>query len=110
VNAAAGPSHESRSPRGRARRGQPDLPPGYEFVEPLGGGQLRLGINFVSFQRNLSSVTNLLRLPSWLGDTNFGGVSDTERGAVRLTSMTARGFYAVPPATPGELFPGAGIF
>src|SRR5262249_54649881 len=39
---------------------------GYEFVEPLGSGQLRVGLNFVSFQRNLIHLTNILRTPGWL--------------------------------------------
>lgn len=80
---------------------------GYEFVEPLTGGRLRVGLNFVSFQRNLIHLTNILRTPGWLGNANFGG--DVHRQPRRpLLELLAGGYYAVPPQ--GQPFPGAGIF
>jgi len=84
---------------------------GYEFVEPLRGGQLRLGLNFVSFQRNLMHLTNILRTPGWLGNANFGGPAVTQPGEPRgidLVELMSGGYYAVPPK--GDPFPGAAIF
>jgi Dyp-type peroxidase family len=85
---------------------------GYEFVETLGDGRLRLGVNFVSFQGDLSSLTNILMTPGWLGDVNFGGPAHARPGALEpvqgLVRVIAGGYYAVPPdATP---FPGADAF
>jgi Dyp-type peroxidase family len=81
---------------------------GYEFVEPAGDGQLRVGLNFVSFQNDLDRVTGILRSISWLGDANFGGVGTGHPGALALASLIGGGFYAVPPiASP---FLGAEIF
>jgi deferrochelatase/peroxidase EfeB len=76
----------------------------YEFLEPLPGGRLRPGVNFVSFQRRLSCLTNILITPGWLGNANFGG-KDSSRD---LISLIGGGYYAVPPR--GGPFPGAGIF
>jgi Dyp-type peroxidase family len=87
---------------------------GYEFVESLGEGRLRIGLNFVSFQRSLGHLTRILHLPGWMGDTNFGGVPDASApipdgvAPLRLVSVIAGGYYAVPPTT--EPFPGAEIF
>jgi len=79
-------------------------------VEPLGSGQLRVGLNFVSFQRNLIHLTNILRTPGWLGNANFGGPAP-EPGQPRgidLVELMAGGYYAVPPA--GNPFHGSDIF
>lgn len=84
---------------------------GYEFVEALGDGHLRLGVNFVSFQSHLTHLTNILRTPGWLGDVNFGGPAYQQPGGpdpIHMVTVIAGGYYAVPPkATP---FPGAAIF
>jgi hypothetical protein len=45
---------------------------GYEFLEDL-VGRPRLGLNFVSFQRDLAVVHHVLHPPGWLGDVKFGG-------------------------------------
>ena len=76
---------------------------GYEFVEALPGGRLQVGVNFVSFQRRISSLTTILTNPSWLGEANFGG---TPSGT--LLTLIGGGYYAVPPT--GGLFPGAEMF
>jgi len=87
---------------------------GYEFVESLGAGGLRVGLNFVSFQRSLGNITRILHLPGWLGDANFGGVADASApvpgglAPLRLISVIAGGYYAVPPSA--KPFPGADIF
>lgn len=81
---------------------------GYEFLDQLGPDGPRLGLNFVSFQRDLTAVQHLLHLPGWLGDVNFGGPVDPERRQPRQVPMIevlAGGFYAVPPI--GAQFPGA---
>ena len=75
---------------------------GYDFLEQLGPGGARLGLNFVSFQRTLAAFVHVLHLPGWLGDSNFGG------GELELLSVLAGGLYAVPPA--GDPFPGAELF
>lgn len=75
---------------------------GYEFLECLPGG-LRVGLNFVSFQRRVSCLTNILTKDGWLGDANFGGKSSPT-----LLRLIGGGYYAVPPA--GRPFPGADIF
>ena len=83
---------------------------GYEFLEDL-VGRPRLGLNFVSFQRDLAVVHHVLHLPGWLGDVNFGGPTQAGPGdpqPIRLVSVAAGGFYAVPPV--GAHFPGAEIF
>lgn len=83
---------------------------GYEFLEDV-NGRPRLGLNFVSFQRDLAIIDHLLHLPGWLGSVNFGGRAGSGPGEpqpVRLLAVTAAGLYAVPPLR--SLFPGAGIF
>jgi hypothetical protein len=65
----------------------------------------------VSFQRDLRRLKSILGLRSWLGDANFGGTRDPqprEPVPVELMSVTAGGYYAVPPKS--EPFPGAEIF
>ena len=82
---------------------------GYEFVETLAEGQLRLGLNFVSFQRDLAHVKTILTRPGWMESVNFGG--RYERGArapVDFVSVIAGGYYAVPPDD--RPFPGSQIF
>jgi deferrochelatase/peroxidase EfeB len=80
---------------------------GYEFVELLATNQLRVGLNFVSFQRDLGRLIGILRQISWLGNANFGGVPDGAPGAINFVSLVTGGFYAVPPN--GERFPGEEI-
>lgn len=76
---------------------------GYEFLESLPGRRLRLGVNFVSFQRKISCLTNILTRDNWLGDANFGG-----NPSPTLLKLIGGGYYAVPPAD--GPFPGADIF
>jgi deferrochelatase/peroxidase EfeB len=83
---------------------------GYEFLEPTPDGQLRFGLNFVSFQRSLSHLTTILTADIWLRNVNFGGPKSPRGGltSIDLLSVIAGGFYAVPPK--GTPFPGADIF
>jgi deferrochelatase/peroxidase EfeB len=81
---------------------------GYEFVEPLPNGQIRIGLNFVSFQSELERLTHILTLFSWLGDSNFGGVANGAARALSFISLVGGGFYAVPPKH--DAFPGADMF
>ena len=87
---------------------------GYEFLEQLHDGRLRLGINFVSFQGRLSRVRNMLSKDGWLGDVNFGGCPFMERdapGAIVFVEMIAGGYYAVPPkGGDRDSFPGLSLF
>jgi deferrochelatase/peroxidase EfeB len=82
---------------------------GYEFLEALDSGTPRAGLNFVSFQRDLSRFTAILTTPRWLSTVNFGGPGDRDdMPNVQLARVISGGYYAVPPR--GEPFPGAEIF
>jgi Dyp-type peroxidase family len=84
---------------------------GYDFLEPLADGRPRAGLNFVSFQRSLLVLKQILSFWGRLGDVNFGGPKDPKPGepaSVPLASVIAAGYYAVPPK--GDPFPGAEIF
>jgi len=88
---------------------------GFDFLDSVGPDGPVLGLNFVSYQSDLSTIQHLLRLPSWLGDVNFAGAplvpeepaGNRARQSPMIT-VSAGGFYAVPP-TDGP-FPGAGLF
>lgn len=84
---------------------------GYEYLAGLGPNGPDLGLNFVSFQRDLEHLWQILGLPSWLGGVNFGGRPDrgpSEPEPIELLSLEAAGFYAVPPRE--QPFPGAKLF
>ena len=76
---------------------------GYDFLDAVGPGPPRVGLNFVSFQSSLGTLQHLLHLPGWLGDANFGGTPGPS-----FVTLQAGGLYAVPPRT--RPFPGAGLF
>lgn len=82
---------------------------GYEFIDsPLDGG-MRIGLNFVSYQRDAGLLTSILSSKGWMGDTNFGGVEGNPVvPAFSLMSIVAGGFFAVPPLA--EPFPGHQLF
>lgn len=108
-------SHIHRANQNRASPSAPGalrmFRQGYDYLETLAGEEPRLGLNFVSFQRDLGIVQHMLHLPGWLGDVNFGGPADPGEGEpdqVRLIGVVAGGFYAVPPDD--HPFPGAGCF
>lgn len=75
---------------------------GYDYLEAITTEGPRVGLNFVSFQRDLRIVQHLLHLPGWLGDSNFGGEVPA------FISLQAGGFYAVPRRR--RPFPGADLF
>jgi deferrochelatase/peroxidase EfeB len=84
---------------------------GYEYFDGAEDCTPRLGLNFVSFQRDIEHLRQLLGLSSWLGDVNFGGRRDRRPGEpppLELLSLRAGGFYAVPPRE--DPFPGAKLF
>lgn len=82
---------------------------GYEFVDSPPTGGVRIGLNFVGFQRDVSIVLNILRSRDWMGDANFGGViADPSIPAFNLMSIVAGGLFAVPPL--GSPFPGSSLF
>lgn len=85
---------------------------GYEFVEPVNTTPgFRAGLNFVSFQDTPERLTRMLRQPTWLGRTNFGGDPAAQPSGVdRLLTVRAGGIYVVPPSVAGEPFPGASLF
>ncbi len=103
--------HRTNRNRGRPDTDAQNRRQGYEFLEPTAGGQPSLGLNFVSFQRGIERLTNVLRLKDWQGDVNFGGRTQPgphEPAQFDLLSLTSGGLYAVPPKS--EPFPGADIF
>lgn len=69
---------------------------GYDFLESLTEEGVQLGLNFVSFQRDLRILQQLLHLPEWLGNANFGGADEAD-GVAPLITVAAGGLYAVPP-------------
>jgi deferrochelatase/peroxidase EfeB len=84
---------------------------GYDFLEDVGPDGPRLGLNFVSFQRDLAIPTHVLHLPGWLGDVNFGGrpaAGPGEPPSPTFVCVAAGGLYAVPAAA--EPYPGAELF
>jgi len=104
--------------RANQNRAQPTTPAsqrifrqGYDFLESIGPEGPRLGLNFVSFQKDLARLQYVLSQTGWLGDVNFGGPTNPGAGEpepVVLMRLLAGGFYAVPPR--GEPFPGAALF
>lgn len=82
---------------------------GYEFIESAPNGGLRLGLNFVGFQRDAGLLLNILRANDWMGDANFGGEEGNEAvPGFPLMSLVAGGLFAVPPK--GDPFPGHDLF
>lgn len=102
--------------RANQSRGSPSAPgslrmfrQGYEFLEDIGPQGPVLGLNFVSFQKDLRSFQHVLHLPGWLGDVNFGGLADEgPEASTTFLTLAAGGFYAVPPRS-AEL-PGSSLF
>lgn len=86
---------------------------GYEFLEalPVDAGDIRLGLNFVSFQRDTEFVENILTTERWLQDVNFGGRANAappDPQAIALMRLMAAAYFAVPPKA--DPFPGAALF
>ena len=75
-------SHIHRANQNRASMATPGglriFRQGYEFFEGFNDGTPHLGLNFVSFQRDLGALQHLLHRPGWLGDVTFGGSTDGE--------------------------------
>jgi deferrochelatase/peroxidase EfeB len=107
-------SHIHRANQNRAEPTTPSahriFRQGYEYLEEIGPDGPRLGLNFVSLQRDLEHLRQILGLSSWLGEVNFGGSAAPAAGPppVKLIDLLAGGFYAVPPAA--RPFPGAALF
>ncbi|HEX2281827.1 MAG TPA: hypothetical protein VHG52_08695, partial [Thermomicrobiales bacterium] len=96
-------SHIHRANQSRTPPDMTDTPnrifrQGYEFVDSPPGGGLRIGLNFVSFQRHIERVTDILDTDGWLGDVNFGGIpGERTVPAFPLMSVVAGGLFVVPP-------------
>jgi deferrochelatase/peroxidase EfeB len=107
-------SHTHRANQSRAAPGsgsQRIFRQGYEFLESIDDDGPKLGLNFVSFQKDLERLKCVLGLEGWLGDVNFGGPAEPEAGdppQIRLITLLAGGYYAVPPRA--KPFPGADLF
>lgn len=107
----------SHTHRANQNRASPDAPgglrifrQGYDFLDGISPGGPRVGLNFVSFQADLLTLQHILHLPGWLADVNFGGSRDPGPGEPaqrQLLTLSAGGFYAVPPVA--DPFPGATI-
>jgi deferrochelatase/peroxidase EfeB len=107
-------SHVHRANQARAAGETPSgeriFRQGYEYLDDIGPDGPRLGLNFISFQRDLECLRQILGLSGWLGDVNFGGRTEPGPGepeAPPLLALRAGGFYAVPPR--GKAFPGADL-
>jgi deferrochelatase/peroxidase EfeB len=84
---------------------------GYEFLEGIEGGELALGLNFVSFQDSPRRIMGILSMRSWMQEVNFGGDSSSlPPGAPELLRVQAAGLYLAPPVIETEQFPGQNIF
>lgn len=84
---------------------------GYEYLDDLGHGGPRLGLNFISFQNDLLHIQQILGLKGWLGDANFGGGALSDHGgpaSISLATLRAGGYYVLPPRE--KAFPGASLF
>jgi deferrochelatase/peroxidase EfeB len=82
---------------------------GFEFLEPIDEIPFfRAGLNFVSFQKTPRRLFNILSLPQWLGNVNFGGDSSKTLPPDFLT-VRAAGVFFVPPVSKEEL-PGNSMF
>lgn len=108
-------SHIHRANQSRASADAPGawrmFRQGYDFLETLGPEAPLAGLNFVSFQRDLSVVQHVLHLPGWLGGVDFGGLAGDDRANPvdhGLVTVRAGGLYAVPPRE--APFPGATLF
>ncbi len=108
-------SHIHRASQARAAGGTPAgeriFRQGYEYLEEIDAAGPGLGLNFVSFQRDLERLLQILGLRGWLGDVNFGGPAKPSLGdppSPALLSLRSGGFYAVPPRA--DPFPGAVLF
>lgn len=83
---------------------------GFEFVEPFinsSDRQLRVGLNFITFQNDPGRLFFILTDPNWLGNVNFGGPGEIH-GMGNLLSVLAAGLFFVPPNE--KSFPGVSIF
>lgn len=100
-------SHIHRSNQSRSTPAAPGsfrmFRQGYEFLSGLDATGPQLGLNFVSFQRDLRTFHHVMSAPGWLGDTSFGGEAPDQ-----MLVLEAGGFYAVPPID--EPFPGHILF
>lgn len=82
----------------------------FEFVEQLHNNsdrQVRVGLNFITFQNDPGRLFFILTDPNWLGNTNFGGTGKIH-GMDDFLSVLAAGVFFVPPDE--KSFPGASIF
>lgn len=103
--------------RANQNRAQPTTPAsqrifrqGYDFLESISSEGPRLGLNFVSFQKDLARLQHVLSQSGWLGDVNFGGPTNPVAGepeSIVLMRLLAGGLYAIPPRA--EPFPGAAL-
>jgi deferrochelatase/peroxidase EfeB len=81
---------------------------GFEFLEPTGSYPgLRVGLNFISFQRSPKRLSNMLKHRSTPN-------TQTERSGVpsfdTFFSVRNAGIFLIPPLVMSEPFPGASIF
>jgi Dyp-type peroxidase family len=106
-------SHVHRANRNRTSPSAPAglrmFRQGYDYLAEIGPEGPHVGLNFVSFQRDLGVLQHVLNLPGWLGDVNFGGMTGPGHPAPpSLIGLEAGGLYAVPPRL--RPFPGAAVF
>ncbi|NEO98629.1 MAG: hypothetical protein F6K58_08105 [Symploca sp. SIO2E9] len=107
-------SHIHRSNLNRGNPGQDSnnriFRQGYEFLDWVEGKGISVGLNFISFQRRIKAVRDIIGDPDWMGGVNFGGPEGEVKRppAIELMSLISAGFYAIPPKL--EPYPGASLF
>ncbi|MEN1705268.1 MAG: peroxidase [Planctomycetota bacterium] len=87
---------------------------GYEFFETGNdAADIRIGLNFISFQDTPERLIRILTQDQWLGGTNFGGETDEMNPIPELrTLLTVRAGanFLVPPKDPHDKLPGRVLF
>jgi len=82
---------------------------GFEFLEPIESYPgFRVGLNFVSFQKNPKRVFNILK-HSYRNNDHINDLSGLPSFEAFISVRTA-GIFLVPPLITNEPFPGAAIF
>jgi deferrochelatase/peroxidase EfeB len=79
---------------------------GYNFFDSTDDDPyIKVGLNFVSFQNDLSRLHTILTNDQWMGGVTFGGTGNELANMFKIESA---GMFFVPPMN--DKFPGSEIF
>ena len=79
---------------------------GYNFFDSTDDyPYIKVGLNFVSFQNDLSRLHTILTNDQWMGGATFGGIGNELANMFKIESA---GMFFVPPMN--DKFPGSEIF